>query len=762
VLFLFQKGLLLLMEHLSSTLSAQDTPMSHTSTILIVDDEPIGRRILEVLLADQGYHLVTACSGTEALERAALITPDLVLLDIMMPNMDGFEVCQRLRADPLLADVPVVMVTALDDRESRLRGIEVGADDFITKPIDRVEVRKRVQTIMRLDRYRRLLNEREQRQQAEEEIRRRNRELTLLNQVITAAASTLDVYAILHIACETLAQAFELPRAIALLLDSEQQQATIVADYVLTHSVAAPLMVVVDPGTDLVRKQAFSMSGTPALHTLATHKTPVAIADIHSDPRLSALRDMLRARGIVSVLLVPILIRESVHGCIVLCTSQPRLFSDDERALAQSVAIAVGQAMERAQLYQQLQQHADRLEETVARRTHELESERDRTQAILEALGEAVVVTDSAGVVQYINPAAEELTGFVSAQVVGQPWHITQHDEQSADLYPRILRSVQAGKPWRGEIVQPHRDGTAYDTAMTVAPIFDPYQPDTLLGIVSVQRDITPVKKAERLKDEFVSNVSHELRTPLSIITLLSGNLDTLFDRLDATRRRKMIRDIREHAQILNDLISSVLEISRIDGRRISTSYEHINLAEIVRDEVDQQLVLAQGKGQTLRAQGAERLMAWANEGQVRQIVRNLLNNAIKYTDADGDIYCDCQEIRATCDERRAPEADRQPWALLAGDSATMWPGCADLPAGHWAGLRVVDTGIGISLDDLPHIFERFYRVETQGTIPGTGLGLSITQELVDLHGGQLSIASSPGVGTIVAIYLPLIEETTV
>jgi signal transduction histidine kinase len=91
-----------------------------------------------------------------------------------------------------------------------------------------------------------------------------------------------------------------------------------------------------------------------------------------------------------------------------------------------------------------------------------------------------------------------------------------------------------------------------------------------------------------------------------------------------------------------------------------------------------------------------------------------------------------------------------------------MWPGCADLPAGHWAGLRVVDTGIGISLDDLPHIFERFYRVETQGTIPGTGLGLSITQELVDLHGGQLSIASSPGVGTIVAIYLPLIEETTV
>jgi PAS domain S-box-containing protein len=736
--------------------------MSHTSTILIVDDEPIGRRILEVLLADQGYHLVTACSGIEALERAATLAPDLVLLDIMMPNMDGFEVCQRLRADPVLADVPVVMVTALDDRESRLRGIEVGADDFITKPIDRVEVRKRVQTIMRLDRYRRLLNEREQRQQAEEEIRRRNRELTLLNHVITAAASTLDVYAILQIACETLAQAFNLPRAIALLLDSEQQQATIVADYAAAHSPAESRPVVGEPGTDMVRKQAFSIGGTPALGALVAQKTPIAIADIVTDPRLSNLRDMLRARGVVSVLLVPILIRESMYGCIMLSANQPRIFSDDERALAQSVATAVGQSMETAQLYQQLQQHADRLEETVACRTHELESERDRTQAILEALGEAVVVTDSAGVVQYINPAAEELTGFSNEQIIGQPWHIAQHDEQSADLYPRILRSVQDGKPWRGEMIQQHRDGTPYDIAMTVAPIFDLHQPDALLGIVSVQRDITPVKKAERLKDEFVSNVSHELRTPLSIITLLSGNLDTLFDRLDPARRRKMIRNIREHAQILNDLISSVLEISRIDGRRISTAYQHINLAEIVGDEVEQQSVLAHGKGQVLRVQGVERLMAWANEGQICQIVRNLLNNAIKYTESGGEIYCDCQAIRATCDERRTPEANRQRWSLLDGDPAQTWPGCADLPAGHWAGLRVVDTGIGISLDDLPHIFERFYRVETQGTVPGTGLGLSITQELVDLHGGQLTIASSPGIGTIVAIYLPLIEEIIV
>jgi len=134
--------------------------MRHTSTILIVDDELIGRETLEGLLISQGYSLAFAGNGPEALVKAAELVPDLILLDVMMPGMDGYKVCQRLRADPLLAEVPIIMVTVLDDRDSRLRGIEAGADDFVTKPFDRVELRARVRTITRLNRYRRLLAER--------------------------------------------------------------------------------------------------------------------------------------------------------------------------------------------------------------------------------------------------------------------------------------------------------------------------------------------------------------------------------------------------------------------------------------------------------------------------------------------------------------------------------------------------------------------------------------------------------------------------
>jgi CheY-like chemotaxis protein len=134
--------------------------MSATSTILIVDDEPRGRETLEALLTQLGQRLEFAGSGAQALAQASACQPDLVLLDVMMPDMDGYEVCRRLRGDPMLAEVPVILVTALDDRDSRIRGIEAGADDFITKPYDRMELRARVKTVLRLNRYRRITNER--------------------------------------------------------------------------------------------------------------------------------------------------------------------------------------------------------------------------------------------------------------------------------------------------------------------------------------------------------------------------------------------------------------------------------------------------------------------------------------------------------------------------------------------------------------------------------------------------------------------------
>ena len=101
-----------------------------------------------------------AGSGFEALEKARQLFPDVILLDVMMPGMDGFEVCRRIRNDPSLAEIPIIMLTALDERQSFLRGLESGADEYITKPYDRFELRARLLGITRLNRYRKLLDDR--------------------------------------------------------------------------------------------------------------------------------------------------------------------------------------------------------------------------------------------------------------------------------------------------------------------------------------------------------------------------------------------------------------------------------------------------------------------------------------------------------------------------------------------------------------------------------------------------------------------------
>lgn len=134
--------------------------MEHPGTILIVDDSPNDQKTLEALLVNQGYSLVFASNGMDALRQAALVRPDLVLTDAMMPGIDGFELCRRLRSDLVLSEVSIIMITGLDDRESRLQGIEAGADDFLTKPFDSAILRSRVKTILRLNRYRSLLSER--------------------------------------------------------------------------------------------------------------------------------------------------------------------------------------------------------------------------------------------------------------------------------------------------------------------------------------------------------------------------------------------------------------------------------------------------------------------------------------------------------------------------------------------------------------------------------------------------------------------------
>src|SRR5712691_45584 len=124
--------------------------MAERSKILVVDDEPFNVDYLEQELEDLGYETVAAANGKEALDKVATEAPDLILLDVMMPVMDGFTVCRTLKADEETRLIPIVIMTALGDIEDRIKGIEAGADDFLTKPVNPRELIARIQTALRL------------------------------------------------------------------------------------------------------------------------------------------------------------------------------------------------------------------------------------------------------------------------------------------------------------------------------------------------------------------------------------------------------------------------------------------------------------------------------------------------------------------------------------------------------------------------------------------------------------------------------------
>lgn len=120
-----------------------------TARILVVDDTPLNVKLLEAKLARDYYVVSTAANGIEALEKVAAEKPDLILLDIMMPEMDGFETCRRLKADPKTAFIPVIMITALTDVADRVRGLAEGADDFLAKPINDLALMARIRSLLR-------------------------------------------------------------------------------------------------------------------------------------------------------------------------------------------------------------------------------------------------------------------------------------------------------------------------------------------------------------------------------------------------------------------------------------------------------------------------------------------------------------------------------------------------------------------------------------------------------------------------------------
>jgi PAS domain S-box-containing protein len=390
---------------------------------------------------------------------------------------------------------------------------------------------------------------------------------------------------------------------------------------------------------------------------------------------------------------------------------------DTVAAFANQAAIAI----ENAQLSEAIRQHAAQLEQRVVERTAELLQEQQRQQAILDTAGDGIIFTDGRGVIVYVNPAMEYLTGYTATEVLGQTARLWKSGLTPPEVYAELWQTIRRGEVWKGEMINRHKNGQLYDTALTVAPLRG--ADNTINGFVGIQRDISQQKELDRLKDQFVSSVSHEFRAPLSnmklYLSLLESGRPEKRDQYLQTLQRETVR--------LENLIEDLLYISRLDmgaatPRRVPTEL-HPLIAQMITDRAD----LAARHDLSLDYLPKLDLPpALVEPTMFTQVISNLMSNAINYT--------------------------------ASGGMVTLSTGVRQDHQQEWITISVQDTGPGISDADRPHIFERFYRGEAgrKSGAPGTGLGLSICRQVVEKMEGRLTVESTPGQGATFTVWLKL------
>jgi PAS domain S-box-containing protein len=451
-------------------------------------------------------------------------------------------------------------------------------------------------------------------------------------------------------------------------------------------------------------------------HWSQPHQRVMVISDTKHDPRWYVLPGSEPIRSWVGAALR---VKGRLLGILNVDSFTPSTYTeatgDTVAAFANQAAIAI----ENAQLHDVVRRHAEELEGRVADRTLELERERKRTAAILDAAGEGVMFTDLRGSIAYVNAAMEHLTGYTALEALGQNPRLWQSGTTPVSLYQKMWNTISRGGIWRGELVNRRKNGTLYDAALTIAPVFD--LDGQISGYVGVQRDISQQKELDRLKDEFVSNVSHELRTPIANVKLYIS----LLTRGKPEKYDDYLQTLRREAARLEKLIEDLLDLSRLDLGRQTIALVPTNVNQLTAQLITDRTALAASRQLLIDYRADSPLVqAQADPAMLNQVVSNLLTNAINYTPAGG-------LITVTTSAR---ERDEQ----------------------NWITITVHDTGPGISAHDRARLFERFFRGEVgrKSGAPGTGLGLAISAQIMNKLNGLITVESPPGEGAAFTVWL--------
>ncbi len=338
-----------------------------------------------------------------------------------------------------------------------------------------------------------------------------------------------------------------------------------------------------------------------------------------------------------------------------------------------------------------------------------LARERSRLEAVLNNMADGALITDVHGEVVLVNPAAARILRIDAAQALGCTFAQAVHDHQLIELWSACrahqqeqVATVEAGP--RGSFLH---------------AIVTPLSEDDALRVLVILQDLTRVRRLETVRRDFISNVSHELRTPLASLSLV---VETLQDGAieDPAAAHRFLAHMENELAGLIQLVEELLELSRIESGRVPLDIAPTKISKLVKKPLKRLRPLAERKDLTLvRALPAPAPLVLADSKRIQQVVGNLIHNAIKFTPAGGRITVS---------------------AAIHADEVV---------------LAIADTGIGIPAEDVPRIFERFYKADRARAEQGTGLGLAIAKHLVQTHGGRIWAESVEGQGSTFFFSLP-------
>lgn len=737
------------------------------SVIFIVDDNPANVKVLSTVLSSHGYKVLVAMDGLSAIAKITKAQPDLILLDILMPELDGFGTCQRLQESEVTRHIPIIFMTALTSTADKVKGLNLGAVDYVAKPFQQEELIARLELHLKLRHLTQDLDEQNQKLQAEIIQRQKVEEALKIFSRVSEQSPASIVITNVEGNIEYVNPKFEELTGYK-FTDAIGKNPRILKSGYVSEQVYTDLWDKITSGKEwhgelrnrkrngeLYWEQA-SISAIRDADGNVTHYVAVKEDITLRKQKELEFRQQVEREQIISRLTLSI--RQSLDFTEILNTAvtELRQIIAIDRVLVCCLLPDGSGKITAESVSEQLTKMLDMtiptevfppemLQYYLESKTYQIDDldHAEISLGLQEFCRNHELKAQLVASIMQQNSLWGLLVAHHSQTHQWQQWEIDLFRQVSdqmaiaiaqANLYQRIQTELAEKKLAENalqKLNQELEERVEKRTAALQESEIRLQENNEKLALANIE-----LERATRLKDEFLANMSHELRTPLNAIlglseALMEGVLGALSD-----RQMKAITTVESSGQHLLSLITDILDLAKVESGKLELHLENVEIKKLCNDSLTFVKQLAVKKNIQLALNISEPLLntrfshIQVDELRIRQVLINLLTNAVKFTPDDGAVALEVQMTEIHHE---------------------------DEPSEFYTDFMVSDTGIGIAPEDISKLFQTFIQIDStlNRKYAGTGLGLSLVKKIAEMHKGVVDVESAVDKGSKFRVRLP-------